>query len=125
MVCMTTMHSGLGRIPEFTLGWRMRLALESAEMSVQQMAEALGYSRSTVSRWLNDQDEPRAAVMAQWSVLTKVDPTWLANGSGSTPPPPPPHGGQPTPDGDELARLTQKKRTRHAETTTRGYVAAA
>lgn len=101
---MTTLPSG--RIPEFTLGWRLRLALDSAEMSVQEIADTLGYSRSTVSRWLNDQDPPRAAVMAQWALLTGVDHGWLAYGIAPTTPP---DGGK---AGDKLARLTEQKRAR-------------
>lgn len=92
---MTTMPSA-GRTPVFTLAWRLRLALESADMSVQQMADALGYSRSTISRWLNDQDEPRAAVKAQWCLLTGVDRDWLETGEASSTPPDRPRGARPT-----------------------------
>lgn len=111
---MTTLPSG--RVPVFTLGWRLRLALESAEISVQQMADSLGYSRSTVSRWLNDQGPPRAAVLAQWSLLTGVDHGWLTGGTEPTPPRGP---GRPT---DKLDRLTQQKRERtHTTRSTRQY----
>lgn len=96
-----------GRVPELTLGWRLRLAIDTAGISVQDMADQLGYSRSTISRWLNDQDVPRAAVMAQWSLLTGVSPVWLRDG---VEPPSPPDGGQPASDG--LARLAERKRSR-------------
>lgn len=108
--CMTTMTSS-GRVPEFTLGWRMRLAIESAGMSVQQMADTLGYSRSSISRWLNDQDEPRAAIKAQWALLTGVDRDWLEQGHGSSAPPPPRGGGEPAPS-TALGQLTTRKRAR-------------
>lgn len=107
-----------GRVPEFTLGWRLRLALETKGISVQEMADQLGYSRSTVSRWLNDQDPPRAAVVAQWCLITEVDRDWLLDGkSGPTPPDPG------TPASDQLARLTEQKRARTGRSrTTRRYL---
>lgn len=110
ILCMTTMPSG--RIPEFTLGWRLRLALHDAGISVEKMAADLGYSRATLSRWLNDQDPPRAAVMAQWALLTGVSRDWLE--SGTTTPPPP----GPGLDTSKLDRVTEQKRRR-----TRGNVA--
>jgi transcriptional regulator with XRE-family HTH domain len=122
---MTTMTSP-GRVPEFTLGWRMRLALESAGMSVQEMALALGYSRSSVSRWLNDIDEPRAAIMAQWALLTEVDAGWLATGASAPSPTPP---GTRDRKADKLANLTEQKRSRTRTTrpgvSTDGYLVAA
>lgn len=123
MVCMSTMTNP-GRVPQFTLGWRLRLALESADMSVQYMAEALGYSRSTISRWLNDQDEPRAAVMAQWALLTGVDRKWLDTGLSTTPPP-----DRPTGEPDALGKLAAAKRSRQRFDTpggvTEGYLVSA
>lgn len=121
---MTTMTNS-GRVPEITLGWRLRMSLESAGISVQKIADELGYSRSTISRWLNDQDEPRPAVMAQWALLTGVDRGWLDTGKVSSPPPTPPNG--PRGGTDTLANLTHRKAAR-ARTATRprltdGYVA--
>lgn len=105
---MTTMTTS-GRVPEFTLGWRMRLAMDSADLSVQQMADTLGYSRSTVSRWLNDQDEPRPAIKAQWALNTGVDRGWLETGESTTPTPP--NG---TGKDAALKKLTAAKRSRRA-----------
>ena len=108
---MTTMTTS-GRVPEFTLGWRMRLAIDSADLSVQQMAENLGYSRSTISRWLNDQDQPRPAITAQWALVTGVDRTRLEKGTSTTPTPPG--------DGEKdaaLRKLTQAKRSRRGPDT--------
>lgn len=117
---MTTMPSG--RIPVFTLGWRLRLALESADLSVQAMGETLGYSRSTISRWLNDQDQPRAAIMAQWSLITGVDRGWLETGEYSGPPTPP----ESKRDTSALDKLTQEKKGRSKRPrTTREYLVPA
>lgn len=105
---MTTMTTSTGgRVPEFTLGWRMRLALETEGISVQEMAERLGYSRSTISRWLNDQDAPRAVVLDRWRLETGVDEDWLRSGAGV--PQPPDGPGRST---DQLAALTEAKKAR-------------
>ena len=77
----TTTMTTSGHIPTITLGWRMRLAL--GDIPVGKMADDLGYSRSTLSRWLNDQDEPRPAILAQWALMTGVDHTWLKTGEQS------------------------------------------
>lgn len=110
-----------GRVPEFTLGWRMRLALETGGLSVQEMAIRLGYSRSTISRWLNDQDPPRPAIKAQWCLLTGVSLDWLETGEGD-PSPDPPRGVRQ----GELAALTERKRSRarHAAGPTHQYLQA-
>jgi len=121
---MTTMPE-TGRVPEFTLGWRLRLSIESAGTSVQQMADDLGYSRSSISRWLNDLDEPRVGIIAQWCLLTRVDRQWLETGVTAGPTPPTTPSGDP----DALRRLTDSKRGRTRTTrphpSTHGYVSAA
>lgn len=114
-VHMTTMTAG-GRTPEFTLGWRMRLALETGGLSVNEMAERLGYSRSNISRWLNDEKPPRPAILDSWAQHTQVDRTWLESGGDTSPTPP----GPGKPASDKLTRLTERKRSRsqgHAQTT--------
>lgn len=116
---MTTMTAG-GRVPEFTLGWRMRLALETGGISVQEMAERLGYSRSTISRWLNDQDPPRAGIKALWCLETGVDLKWLETGEGG--PTPTPGPGKPS---GNLAKLTESKRRRTHGGSTRQYLVPA
>jgi transcriptional regulator with XRE-family HTH domain len=67
-----------GVIPELTLGWRMQLAL-GRRISVEAIAEELGVSRSTVSRWINDRGAPpRAAYLKMWALRTGVPYEWLA-----------------------------------------------
>ena len=106
---MSTMSSAEGgRIPEFTLGWRMRLALETAGISVAAIAVKLGYSRSSISRWLNDADVPRAVVLDAWVRETGVDRRWLETGEGSSPIGP---NGLPAGEPETaLAKLASKKR---------------
>jgi transcriptional regulator with XRE-family HTH domain len=67
-----------GVVPEWTLGWRMQRALKHAEISVEAIAEELGVSRSSVSRWLNDRGAPpRAAYLKMWALRTGVPYEWL------------------------------------------------
>lgn len=109
------------RIPELTLGWRLKMAL--GEQSVQEMAAYLGVSRATLSRWMADKGAPpRRAYLAQWALRTGVSLEWLEKGQA------PGRAPDPTPAGDseELRRLTAAKsrRARGARTTDR-YLAPA
>ena len=83
-----------GRIPPLSLGWRFQMSLRQAEMSVQDMADELGASRSTLSRWMNDRGTPpKAAFVKQWALRTGVPYTWLATGEAENPRPVDPDGG--------------------------------
>lgn len=67
-----------GTIPEWTLGWRLQRALGHAGIKTQDMAEYLGVTRSTISRWTNDHGAPpRAAYVKQWALMTGVPSWWL------------------------------------------------
>ena len=70
-----------GFMPDWTLGWRMQRALAHAEVSVEEIAEEIGVSRSTVSRWLNDRGmPPRPGYIKLWALRTGVDHGWLIGG---------------------------------------------
>jgi AraC-like DNA-binding protein len=70
-----------GNIPDWTLGWRMQRALAFADVSVEEIADEIGVSRSTVSRWLNDRGSPpRSGYLTLWAWRTKVDQHWLRDG---------------------------------------------
>lgn len=50
-------------------------------MSVQDMADYLGVSRATLSRWMADKGAPpRRAYIAQWALATDVPIEWLEKG---------------------------------------------
>jgi transcriptional regulator with XRE-family HTH domain len=68
-------------IPEWTLGWRLKRSLAYAGISVEQMSDYLGVSRSSVSRWLNDRDEPRSGFLRVWALRCGVPYTWLRDGT--------------------------------------------
>lgn len=49
---------------ESSLGTRIRRARERKRMSQQDVADALGVSRSAVNQWENDRAEPRSSIGA-------------------------------------------------------------
>ena len=82
------------RIPPLTLGWRLKMAL--GDDAAQDMADYLGVSRQTISRWMGDKGAPpKRAYLAQWALRTNVPYRWLVDGV-STPDHNPGGGGQPT-----------------------------
>ena len=58
----------------------MRKALREAHVPVQDMADYLGVSRNTVSRWINGAVPAKGAVLRAWSQRTGVPYEWLAAG---------------------------------------------
>lgn len=74
---------GQASIPAWTLGWRLRRALEYGDVSVDEMAAYLDYKRSSLSRWMHDKGKPpRPFVVKQWALRCTVDPEWLTDGVG-------------------------------------------
>lgn len=76
---MTTQRTE--RVPEVTLGWRMKLAIDGV-MSRSEMADQLGVDPGTVSRWCADKGAPpKRAYLAQWAMATGVSLEWLLTGT--------------------------------------------
>jgi len=74
------------RIPEWTFGWRLQRALAHGSVKGQEMAENLGVTRGTISRWCNDVGRPpRAAYVKQWALKCRVPYDWLVSGAGHGP----------------------------------------
>lgn len=69
-------------VPELTLGWRLKMALNHGGVSVQEMADLLEYSRARLSDWLNDKSKkpPRKLLLQKWALRCGVNPDWLING---------------------------------------------
>lgn len=70
-------------VPEWTLGWRMQRALTHAGMHMDEMADELEVSRSTVSRWLNDKGPVRRIYLKQFALRCGVPFEWLTGGQVS------------------------------------------
>lgn len=121
---MTTERSE--RIPELTLGWRLKMAL--GDMKRDDMAEVLGVNPATISRWMADKGSPpKRAYLAQWAFATGVPVEWLEIGRG---PSTPPEGPRPAGDGTtaDLDQLTAQKAARartSRSANNRRYAAAA
>lgn len=78
---MSEQRSSTTGVPEVTLGWRMKMALGHAHMTVQEMADEAGMSRQQLSRYLNDKGErPRRAILVTWALRTGVPLEWLIDG---------------------------------------------
>lgn len=70
-------------IPRLTVGWRMKMALADAGVSVAEIAEYLGVDRATVTRWTSDQIPPKRVVLVAWAMRTGVPLAWLEQGRHS------------------------------------------
>jgi transcriptional regulator with XRE-family HTH domain len=85
---MTEMQA-VGAIPEITLGWRLKMALDYAGVSVGEMADYLDVTRHTIGRWCNDHSPVRRSTLMLWSMRTGVSLEWLETGMVKAPQPKP------------------------------------
>lgn len=68
--------------PVFTLGWRLRLALETASIKAKEMAAELDMDEGTISRWCHDVGKPpRSIYLRHWADRCQVPYEWLARGA--------------------------------------------
>ena len=75
--------------PILTFGWRLRLALDNAGMTLSELAEEIEMSRETVSLWANDHAEPRKEMYyRELARILACDYTWLRTGHAPSPKPP-------------------------------------
>ena len=87
-------------IPEWTLGWRIKRAIEHAGLTNETLAPMLGMSAAQIGRWTRDKHPVRAVYLRQIALICKVPYEWLAHGVAQN---------QPTSgcdDGDVDAELT-------------------
>ena len=63
-------------VPTFHRGDRLRKARERAGLSSHEMADRIGVSRQTVTRWEHGRHMPKAAVVL-WAAITDVPVEWL------------------------------------------------
>lgn len=64
----------------FALGWRMRLALAHAGMTVGEMAGYLEVSPASMRAWTSGRSRPRTSTLRDWAVRCGVDYAWLSTG---------------------------------------------
>lgn len=69
-----------GAIPALTRGWRMRMALAHAGVSVGDMADYLEVDRNTIGRWTGDKGPVKRSILLLWAMRTNVSLAWLENG---------------------------------------------
>lgn len=92
-----TQHVNFGQVPTVTLGWRIQLALDYAQLKQDAIASKFEVSRKTVSRWCNDAGTPpKKFILNEIAVMCEVSPRWLIDGiapDGHHPPEAPLLGG--------------------------------
>ena len=92
----------------FDLADRMRKALRTSELSVQEIAERLEVSRNTVSAWINGRNKPRRRDLRDFALSTGVPLEWLENGDSG------PSGDDPAEATDGLVMRRSSVRFRQA-----------
>jgi len=67
-------------IPQWDLADRMRKALRTSDVGVQEMATYLGVARNTVSTWINGRISPSRQTLRLWALRCGVPYEWLVGG---------------------------------------------
>lgn len=80
-----TVNMEAGRVPQWSLGDRLRKARESAGLNQAELAERLGVARMTVSRSESGSTEPMRVVVRAWALATGVPLMWLETGEAPAP----------------------------------------
>lgn len=72
-------------VPQVTLGWRLRIALERADIKAEVMATELGVHRGTITRWTHEIGKPpRPVYLREWAAICGVPYAWLAGDAADT-----------------------------------------
>lgn len=75
---MTNRTHGNDRVPEFSLGERIRKVREDLDLSQQQFAVLLGVDRKTIGHWEGGRHVPRYRDLMMISSAADVSLEWLA-----------------------------------------------
>lgn len=70
-------------IPEWPLHYRVRLALDVADVDTAELAEQLGVHPNTVTNYCAGRTRPRRATLRIISQMTGVSLRWLETGDDS------------------------------------------
>ena len=73
------------RIPDWTLGWRLRRALDEANVGMDEIAHELGVSRNTIGNWCHDRNRPSTLHLKQFALRCGVPYEWLKTGLAVSP----------------------------------------
>jgi transcriptional regulator with XRE-family HTH domain len=68
-------------IPQFERRHRLRLALEAADITPDQMAEALGCHKNTVYNWMAGDRSPKLGMVKEWARVCQVPWEWIETGA--------------------------------------------
>lgn len=88
---MTTAYEP-GMIPEFDKADRLKKAITVSDVSAGEMAEYLGVTRETLSRYTNGRNDAPVAIVRLIAMRTGVPFEWLE--TGKSPRPDDPDGGE-------------------------------
>lgn len=69
------------QIPAWDLGDRLHKALRHSKVGVQEMADYLGVTRTSVGNWINGRNKPANPALKLWAMRTGVDYEWLITGA--------------------------------------------
>ncbi|EPD33786.1 hypothetical protein HMPREF9306_00200 [Propionimicrobium lymphophilum ACS-093-V-SCH5] len=70
----------MGKVPELTFDWRLKMACAQADMTQAELAEKLGVNAATISRWISGDSRPRRHQIMACAMATGVPFTWLETG---------------------------------------------
>ena len=83
-LCILSDMETLTSLPTWTLGDRLRKARDHAGLSVQEMADDLGVSRTTISKYEHDatgkRGVPRMAIL-RYADVSGVPVEWIEDGA--------------------------------------------
>lgn len=85
---------------EFDLADRIRKAMRVRDLSVQEVADALGVNRNTIGNWMNGRAHPSTPAMMAFSSVVGVPLEWLQTGTA------------PSEDGAELESRPRESNSR-------------
>lgn len=94
----------------FDLIDRLHKSLRTSGKSATALAADLGIHRNTVNNYLSAKTAIDRRTLIAWAQVTGVPLAWLEHGIVVSDPDP--GDGAPAPDGDEVARLAERKRRR-------------
>lgn len=81
MTAATNHPDDLRVVPEWELCDRLTRSLRMVGLSSIEVAQFMGVTPTTVSRWINGRTKPSRAVLMIWADMTGVDLEWLETGA--------------------------------------------